>query len=331
MLITLPPRHVQLLFSEGVRDCIAELEIAPDEIPPGERWIVRTWNHLRGVSSIVNDVIESLAEVAGSLLNAPTEPVAAQLSRTDGRSFRELSPWTQAAERLVHAGRLPLPEGFANSVHAAQLARQLAPKQLRLILACADNAPPEGALLSLARAAQWFADNTSASVAVLIPKSLESSVELDSIRHGSLDVILLELLPEEADTPARTEDRDRLFVRPFIGVPHPASPGEQLLAERLREDSELAGLFAFNVPVETRQGSRYIADLLWKAGQLVVEVDGYRWHSSRTVFVSDRNRDYELLINGYAVLRLPHDEVINCIDNSLEKIRRVVTWKRSCL
>jgi len=65
-------------------------------------------------------------------------------------------------------------------------------------------------------------------------------------------------------------------------------------------------------------------DLLWRAGRLVIEIDGYRIHSGRTAFGHDRQRDYELLLSGYHVLRLTHDEVITDVARVLEKIHNVV-------
>jgi very-short-patch-repair endonuclease len=118
-------------------------------------------------------------------------------------------------------------------------------------------------------------------------------------------------------------------VWPVIGHPHPYSPGEQLLARRLTEDLMLGGLFQFNVPVRTRFDSRFLVDLLWPEGRVVVEVDGYEHHSNRIAFGNDRRRDYELTVSDYLVLRLPHDEVIQDVEITLEKIRDLVQFRRS--
>jgi very-short-patch-repair endonuclease len=45
-------------------------------------------------------------------------------------------------------------------------------------------------------------------------------------------------------------------------------------------------------------------DLLWRAERLVVEVDGYAFHSSRVAFERDRRRDAELGVHDYRVLRV---------------------------
>ena len=44
-------------------------------------------------------------------------------------------------------------------------------------------------------------------------------------------------------------------------------------------------------------------DLVWRDARLVVEVDGYAFHSSRSSFERDRRKDAELIAAGYRVLR----------------------------
>jgi very-short-patch-repair endonuclease len=115
---------------------------------------------------------------------------------------------------------------------------------------------------------------------------------------------------------------------PINGVPYPFSPGKQALAGRLAWDPELAGLFEFNQKVTTVHASQYLVDLLWPAGKIIVEVDGYKYHGNRAAFSQDRYRDYELVISGYTVLRLPHDEVVGDVMLAVEKIRDIVRFQR---
>jgi very-short-patch-repair endonuclease len=44
-------------------------------------------------------------------------------------------------------------------------------------------------------------------------------------------------------------------------------------------------------------------DFTWRRQRLVVEVDGYAFHSSRTAFETDRARDVRLVLSGFRVLR----------------------------
>jgi len=49
---------------------------------------------------------------------------------------------------------------------------------------------------------------------------------------------------------------------------------------------------------------RYEVDLLWPEQRLVVEVDGYAFHSTRAAFERDRRRDADLQAAGYRVIRV---------------------------
>jgi very-short-patch-repair endonuclease len=127
----------------------------------------------------------------------------------------------------------------------------------------------------------------------------------------------------------RLPDQSSIVQDTLTVLAHSRSPGEQRLADRLSRDDELASLFLCNPSVRTVRGSLYLVDLLWLAGKVIVEIDGYKHHSSFEAFSDDRNRDYELLISGYVVLRLPHDEVIGDIEIAIEKIRDVVRFRRN--
>ena len=53
----------------------------------------------------------------------------------------------------------------------------------------------------------------------------------------------------------------------------------------------------------------YEVDLLWREQRLVVEVDGYAFHSSHRSFERDRRRDRDLQAQGYRVLRITWREL----------------------
>lgn len=53
----------------------------------------------------------------------------------------------------------------------------------------------------------------------------------------------------------------------------------------------------------------YEVDFLWPDQALVVELDGFIYHSSRHAFEADRRRDRELRRRGYTVLRFTYREV----------------------
>jgi very-short-patch-repair endonuclease/predicted transcriptional regulator of viral defense system len=61
--------------------------------------------------------------------------------------------------------------------------------------------------------------------------------------------------------------------------------------------------------VNARVGS-YEADFLWPDARVIVEVDGYAFHSSRTAFERDRRRDADLSARGFTVIRVTWRQVV---------------------
>lgn len=78
------------------------------------------------------------------------------------------------------------------------------------------------------------------------------------------------------------------------------------LEERLLAVVQSAGL-------ERPRGNAWVAglevDFLFAARRLVVEVDGYRYHRTRSAFERDRERDAILARAGYRVLRFSHRQL----------------------
>ncbi|TVR60209.1 MAG: DUF559 domain-containing protein [Gemmatimonadales bacterium] len=74
------------------------------------------------------------------------------------------------------------------------------------------------------------------------------------------------------------------------------SRAESLLLEHLRE-SDLPH------PRTNARIEHWEVDFLWKEARLVVEVDGFAWHSSRKAFEQDRRKDQWLESRGFRVLR----------------------------
>jgi very-short-patch-repair endonuclease len=55
----------------------------------------------------------------------------------------------------------------------------------------------------------------------------------------------------------------------------------------------------------------YTVDFLWRELRVVVETDGYGAHRGRQAFEDDRERDNELAMQGYDVLRFSYARVLN--------------------
>ncbi len=55
----------------------------------------------------------------------------------------------------------------------------------------------------------------------------------------------------------------------------------------------------------------YVADFFWPQHRLVVEVDGYLFHSDKASFESDRRRDQVFAAAGYTVIRVTWTQLLN--------------------
>lgn len=293
----------------------------------------------------------------------PRSMAALEVQRIARTRAQVNTKWLQAAIAACRAERLPIVAGVPQAVQVKQLAIALAADELVIAVALEETAPPAERLLGFSRALEWLANETQAAVVALLPDSLAGRSELDGINFAAVEAEP-PTFPVGAAAPApandeihvdaaeskrprspdevpgdvrpvarcasgddRQADERKHLVWPILGRPHPASPGEQRLAEELAKDSQLGSLFRFNQRVTSVMQSRFVVDLLWEDGRVVVEVDGYAHHTSRPVFNSDRHRDYELLLSGYLVLRLPHDFVVQNSQLAMERIRDVVEFR----
>ena len=84
-----------------------------------------------------------------------------------------------------------------------------------------------------------------------------------------------------------------------------AFPGERI-------EEEVTGL----VP-----GRKYRADIYFPDHRLAVEVDGFAFHSSKSAFQSDRERQNAFVMAGYRVLRYYNGQIRNEIDRVIEEVR----------
>ena len=77
--------------------------------------------------------------------------------------------------------------------------------------------------------------------------------------------------------------------------------------------------------VHDRDGLVGVVDLLFRQARLVVEVDGWRAHSSRQAFETDRRRQNRLINAGYLVLRFTWDDLTRRPAQVLAEIRRALS------
>jgi very-short-patch-repair endonuclease len=121
--------------------------------------------------------------------------------------------------------------------------------------------------------------------------------------------------------PARTLDdlHGVLSAKEFAAALREAEYLGLPIGERLRPDgtrSELEARFLAlcgrrHLPrpeVNVRLGA-FTVDFFWRDVRLVVEVDGWESHRTRSAFEADRARDAQLKSDGYQVLRFAHRQI----------------------
>jgi very-short-patch-repair endonuclease len=72
------------------------------------------------------------------------------------------------------------------------------------------------------------------------------------------------------------------------------------------------------------EGHSIEVDFLWPQQRLVAEVDGYRFHATRSGFEHDRSRDRRLLIAGYRVVRFTWRQLSEDPDDVIATIRALL-------
>ncbi len=237
----------------------------------------------------------------------------------------------EAMRTAAESGSLVPPSLAGHPVPAEVIARAMGAPNLMIVVyspaldeACAD---------ATSRAIEHFATVVPVTLRWLVP---QTSAQFEGVvRLGGL------LVPEatqcrDADGPQgagpaelpskrlRRPGPIQVAYRPIIGRPHPASPAEIALHAAIEKRPDLAGRFDYNRIVSTCRDTRPIVDLVCADTGLIVEVDGYRFHTSRRAFAKDRQRDFELSVSGWRVLRLTHDEVMSDLASAIDKIRALL-------
>jgi very-short-patch-repair endonuclease/predicted transcriptional regulator of viral defense system len=98
------------------------------------------------------------------------------------------------------------------------------------------------------------------------------------------------------------------------------SEAEALLLELVRG----AGLPA---PETNARLLGHEVDFLWRGAKLVVEVDGFAYHSTREAFERDRRRDARLQAAGYRVVRFTYRQIVSEPGAVIKCLDRYITHR----
>ncbi|MEU8069153.1 DUF559 domain-containing protein [Micromonospora sp. NPDC048169] len=114
---------------------------------------------------------------------------------------------------------------------------------------------------------------------------------------------------------------------PAAGRPHPGSDAEKRLEAALAAQSWSAGRRWNQSYQSHRLAAPVRLDLLWPDERCVVEIDGPE-HCRPVRFEADRQRDVQLQLDGYAVLRFTNARVIHDVGTVVAQIGTCLRARR---
>jgi len=294
--------------------------------PDGRLVLFLTTPTAGALNDFIEAVIGQLAEIALRMwptwftdlrLTAGQAEQRQMIAAVAGANTKISLAWAELAAEKATRGLVPRVAHVAPAVEIDQLCTTINRDGLVLVFDIG-LAPANPTVL--VHSLEWIARQANVGVVALFPEPPSAEPPFDRLRQN-LRGVIVDHTPQAGPPETPKEEG---WLDPIIGRPHPLSETEQRLARALIQDPELSSLFRFNQFVDTVRGSRPKVDLLWPKGRFVVEIDGYTDHGTKSAFMRDRNRDYELTCSGYVVLRLVNDEIAQDIAKAIEKIRDIV-------
>jgi very-short-patch-repair endonuclease len=79
-----------------------------------------------------------------------------------------------------------------------------------------------------------------------------------------------------------------------------------------------------NVSIVDGDGLIGLADIAFLTQRVIIEIDGFRSHSSQSAFIADRRRQNRLVMAGYTVLRFTWSDLLNNPDDVITHVRRAL-------
>lgn len=301
---------------------------ALDPLPPGAPAV--SAYHVEtapSASDLVGRLLDDCERAARLLLPSwlPSARAITGRSRLDTAAVRAVALGTAAAsphfgpfladlaEAALHDTPM-VPGRHAVEVRAAGIARVLAASYARdrfaLVVTAEPMSVPEQH--ALATACDWLTERGRIGI-WLIGDPIPAIDRFPVVRIGTAR-------PAVTDAPSPT--RLRLPAPP--GLPHPGSDTEKMLEsalarcdwahDRLWNKTWSSG--PLDAPIRV--------DVLFPNARCVVEIDGPE-HRRPAKFAADRQRDVDLQLAGYAVLRFTNEHVRHDVASVVEKIARYVS------
>jgi hypothetical protein len=93
----------------------------------------------------------------------------------------------------------------------------------------------------------------------------------------------------------------------------------EILLLQLSDDHQLPE------PVANAQVEGFMVDFYWPQKKLIIEADSYTYHSMPSAFERDRERDQQLTLAGYTVVRFTYNQVTRQRQAVADRIRRLLS------
>ena len=298
--------HIALAVAEH------SIDLAAVVTPRSARWTTPR--------EFVGAVLDDLEQVAVELLPAWL-PDASDVSRADlggTAAIRMIAAARAAQAHYTHSFLLNLAvlavtghrdgsPGLPVRARAAQLARLVAEgfRRTRCVLLVPLPAeltmPKRDAIVA---GGDWLTHNAKVAVWLLGTPS----VDMDRVPVASLN-----------DVPSGQVAR--------IGKPHPASAVEAALEAALAAQAWAAGRRWNQTYRSTSLSTPVRLDLVWPRERCVVELDGPE-HCHPVHYEADRQRDVQLQLDGYAVLRFTNARVVHDVGAVVHQIGTYIRGRR---
>lgn len=115
-------------------------------------------------------------------------------------------------------------------------------------------------------------------------------------------------------------------LTPFLDAP--ASPTRSPLED---DFIAFAKRFGLPAPVTNTQLFGYEIDVLYPAERVIVELDGYNFHSDRASFGRDRKRDAVMLAAGYQTVRITGEQMEHDAAHEAHLLHKILADRRRTL
>ncbi|WFE94225.1 DUF559 domain-containing protein [Micromonospora sp. WMMD987] len=285
----------------------------------------------RTPGTVVCAVLDELEQVAVALLPGWL-PEAADVPRADpfglaavraaavrrSRGSPHHAPFLAHLATVAVSGRRPPVDPFPLRVRCPGLVRVVAAgfgrSRVTLLIEVPAGLDPAGEH-ALVAGAEWLCDHGRAGV-WLVGTPLRHTDRVAGVR-----------LIRSAD------DRPRPVPTPYpevVGRPHPGSATEAALEAALAVESWAAGR-VWNRYLQSHPLAPPVCpDLLWPDARCVVEIDGPE-HCRPARFEADRQRDVQLQLDGYAVLRFTNARINHDVGAVVHQIGTLVRARRRAL